>query len=95
MRWCAWPPASVAMWCGIAVLLQVPAGKRSRDADVCSAAGGSLAALQQILGHSSVVVTQRCSRIADDLVLREVERIEGRRVAKMVANGVEARAGSV
>ncbi len=47
--------------------------------------GGSLAALQQILGHSSIVTTQRYARITDDLVMREAERIEGRRVARGVA----------
>jgi len=39
-------------------------------------AGGSLAGLQAVLGHSSVTVTERYGRIADDLVLREVKRLE-------------------
>lgn len=37
---------------------------------------GSLAALQQMLGHSSIVTTQRHARISDDMVRREVGRLE-------------------
>ena len=48
--------------------------------------GGSLAALQQILGHSTIVTTQRYARLSDDLVMREAERIEGQGVAKGVAS---------
>jgi len=33
-------------------------------------------ALQQMLGHSSIVTTQRYVRISDDMVRREVERLE-------------------
>jgi integrase len=39
--------------------------------------GGSLAALQQILGHASIETTQRYARIADEMVMREAERISG------------------
>lgn len=37
--------------------------------------GCSLAALQQLLGHSSIVTTQRYGRISDDMIRAEVERI--------------------
>ncbi|MBI5169835.1 MAG: site-specific integrase, partial [Candidatus Eisenbacteria bacterium] len=39
--------------------------------------GGSLPALQQILGHASVVTTQHYAKLGDDLVRREAARITG------------------
>ena len=40
--------------------------------------GGSLAALQQILGHSSIVTTQRYARLSDEAVLAEAARLAGK-----------------
>jgi integrase len=48
--------------------------------------GGSLAALQAILGHSTIVTTQRYARLSDDHVRAEVERIGGDSVATSVAS---------
>lgn len=37
--------------------------------------GGSLAALQQLMGHSSITVTQRYGRISDSMIRAEVMRL--------------------
>lgn len=39
--------------------------------------GGSLHALQQLLGHSTVLVTQRYARLSDEAILAEHRRIHG------------------
>ena len=39
--------------------------------------GGSLAALQQMLGHASIETTQRYARLSDEAVMREAARIGG------------------
>lgn len=47
--------------------------------------GGSLAALQQLLGHSSIVTTQRYARLMDETVFAEARRLSGQTVANAVA----------
>jgi integrase len=47
--------------------------------------GGSLAALQQLLGHSSIVTTQRYARLMDETVFAEARRLSGQNVARVVA----------
>ena len=37
--------------------------------------GGSLAVLQQVLGHASIVTTQRYARLTDEAVMREAARM--------------------
>ena len=39
--------------------------------------GGSLAALQQVLGHASITTTQRYARLSGEAVMREAARISG------------------
>jgi integrase len=39
--------------------------------------GGSLAALQQILGHSTIATTQRYARLSDESVVAEARRLSG------------------
>jgi integrase/recombinase XerD len=39
--------------------------------------GGSLPALQQILGHASIITTQRYARLTDEAVQREAQRVSG------------------
>lgn len=47
-------------------------------------AGGSLAALQEILGHASIVTTQRYGRLGEVHVRAEAKRIQGRLVTAVV-----------
>ena len=39
-------------------------------------AGGSLAALQQVLGHSTVGTSQRYARLDEDAIRQEAERVQ-------------------
>ena len=54
-------------------------------------AGGSLAALQAILGHSSIKVTEIYGAISDDLVEREATRVtEVRAGRNRTKNGTDS-----
>jgi integrase len=50
-------------------------------------AGGSLAALQEILGHASIVTTQRYGRLGEAHVQAEARRIQGQGVTSGVTHG--------
>jgi integrase len=54
--------------------------------------GGSLEALRQILGHSTVRTTERYGRISDDIVRREAERVD-RAMGSRVGSSPEAKYG--
>jgi integrase len=53
-------------------------------------AGGSLAALQEILGHASITTTQRYGRLSEAHVRAEAERIGGQ-LASIVVSGAGIR----
>ena len=44
--------------------------------------GGNLAVLQQILGHASIVTTQRYAKLSDEAVMREAQRVNGSSVTQ-------------
>ena len=44
--------------------------------------GGTLHVLQELMGHSSVVTTQRCARLSEDAIRAEAARLSGQTVGK-------------
>ena len=77
----------VSLWhaCGVAIQVRKRTGigcfhvhqLRHSFAGRWLEAGGSLAALQEILGHASIVTTQRYGRLGEAHVQAEAERIQG------------------
>jgi len=55
--------------------------------------GGSLAALQELLGHSTIVTTQRYGRLGEKHVLAEAARV-GRLVTEVVTVGKVGNVGN-
>jgi hypothetical protein len=53
-------------------------------------AGGNLAALQSVLGHSSIVVTQRYAKLSDDAVTAEALRVAVQSVTGAVTRTEQA-----
>jgi hypothetical protein len=50
--------------------------------------GGNLGALQQVLAHASIVTTQRCARMSDEVVMHEAEWIGGVMAPANEAGGI-------
>ncbi len=58
-------------------------------------AGGSLAALQAVLGHGTIAVTERYGTISEDLVEREAQRLVRVRTEGGVQQGAWKKAGGL